>query len=184
MKKILPWVLTALLLLPVGLQVAHADSSSASTTGSATIAATCGLSIGTGGPLSFGSLANSGTSVDNTALTFTNAGSVTAVVTVAGTDWYDGSGYVQGTDNHIKGQYTQFETTDQNGGSVFATYGSFTKPLNDSSTEGTNNDGFVTFGVVKPGTDDNGTYWGLQATLINLPFSGSLTQTITFDAAC
>ena len=183
MKKIMPLVLTALLLLPIGLQVAHADSSSASTTGTASITATCGLAIGTGAPVAFGSVSSGATTVDNTALTFSNGGSVTATTTVAGTDWYK-TGSTVHSDAHITGDKTAFETTDQNSGSVFGSYASFTKNLNSTNTDGTGNDGFVTFGAVRPGTNGNGTFWALNVVLQNTPFSGGLTQTITFNASC
>lgn len=180
MKKTLPWVLTALLLMPVGFQVASATSGGTpATTGSVSIQATCGLSIGHGAPLAFGSLAN-GDLANSTAgggshfLNFTNSGSVTAITTVAGSNW------VSGGVTHIFGNHTKFSTTDQGPAKAYASKSA----LNSTNTDGSLSDGFVTFGSIVPGSFVNDTQWGLQASLRNLPFSGALTQTITFSATC
>lgn len=144
-------------------------------------ATTCGLTIGHGAPLNFGSLsigdmANSTSPGSSTGfLNFTNNGDgATATVTVAGTNW------VSGGITHITGEHTRFSTTDQ-GPSI-----SYTSKhaLNSTNTAGPNSDGFVTFGDIIHGTNVNDTQWALQAVLTNLPFSGLLTQTITFSATC
>ena len=150
-------------------------------------AVTCGLTIGHGAPLNFGSLAmgdmaNSTSPGSSTGfLNFTNSGDgATATVTVAGTNW------ISGGITHITGEHTRFSTTDQGPGisytSKSALNSTSTETADRSSTTGGN--GFVTFGAVRPGSDGNDTQWALQAVLTNLPFSGLLTQTITFSATC
>lgn len=111
-------------------------------------------------------------------MTFTNAGTVDSFVTVSGTDWTD-SNHIE----HIKGQNTVFETSDTISGQGNLPYLSKI-PLNSSNTSGPNNDGFVTFGYLIPGTNVNSTNWGLKAVLDNLPFHGTLAQTITFSGTC
>lgn len=111
-------------------------------------------------------------------MTFTNTGTIDSFVTVSGTDWTD-SNHIE----HIKGQNTVFETSNAISSQGNLPYASKT-PLNSSNTSGPNNDGFVTFGYLIPGTNINATNWGLKATLDNLPFHGLLDQTITFSGIC
>lgn len=158
----MPGILIALLLLPIGLQSVNAVS----TTGSVTISGTCGLTFTSGAPIAFGTLARDSVSSEQT-LTLNNTGSVTSTVTVSASNWKDGSNVV-----HIAGQLTKFATTDQGTGLAYASK----HALN-------NTNGDIAFGTVRP-PNLNATYWQLQTALQNLPFSGALTQSVTFTASC
>lgn len=157
-------LLSAMLWLPFMTTNAYAQSA----TGSVTIEATCGVALSSG-TINFGTIAKDAQSSD-VQIDFTNSGSVTANVTATGSDWTSG-GTV-----HINGEKTKFATTDQGTNSTGIDYAS-KKALNSTNTE-------VIFGNVRTGGFTNQTNWQLEATLQNLPFSGSLSQSITFTATC
>lgn len=161
-------ILTALFFMPIAFQVASATGDVATSTGSADIAPTCGLSVANA-TINFGSIIRDGIAGDpgsNKRINLNNTGSVVSTATISATSWLSGSII------HIKGNYTTFSTSDR--GNV--SYVNKT-PLNTTSTP-------VAFGVVKPDPTGNSTFFGLEARLINLPFSGALTQTITFTGTC
>lgn len=165
-KPITIGVLTALFFMPVAFQVASADT--AVTLGSADITPLCGLAV-TNSSINFGGLARDGIAGDpnsNIRINLNNTGNVVSTVAVSATNWLANSVI------HIKGNYTTFSTSDQGN----LAYASKT-PLNNTNTP-------TTMGVVKPNPTGNSTFFGLEARLINLPFSGALTQTITFTGTC
>lgn len=132
-------------------------------------AATCGLVLNDT-TFDFGNIEiNAESGVNDVAIEFTNSGDATADVTVSAKNWLASSII------HIAGQFTKFSTTDQGTNGLGVSYAS-KNPLNST-------DGPVVFGVI-PISSINNTYWQLSATLQNLPFSGALTQEITFTANC
>lgn len=167
MKKfVLSLVVISLLLLPVGLQFANAVTTTTSTTGSVTISGTCGITFTSGAPIAFGTLARDSISSEQT-LTLNNTGSVTSTVTVSASDWKDGSNVV-----HIGGNLTKFATTNLGAGLAYASK----TPLNSTN-------GAVAFGTIRP-QYTNSTYWQVKGSLQNMPFKGTLTQSITFTGTC
>lgn len=159
-------VLATVIALPFATQNAQAQSA----TGSATISATCGLSLNSTS-FTFGTLAiNQISGEDDETIAFSNAGSVNANVTSSAKNW------LSGTTTHIGGELTKFSTSDLGTDGKGVAYAS-KNPLNAT-------DGDVLFGIVKVSPSVNNTNWQLQATLQNLPFSGALTQAITFTASC
>jgi len=132
-------------------------------------AQTCGLALNDT-TFDFGNLEIDALSgEDAVAIEFTNEGDTTADVTVSAKNWLASSII------HIAGQFTKFSTTDQGTNGLGVSYAS-KNPLN--STDGT-----IAFGVI-PISSINYTYWQLSAILQNLPFSGAITQEITFTANC
>jgi len=161
-------VIAAILVLPLVTTYAHAQA-----TGSVTIQSTCGLNLNNTA-FSFGTLAIGATSgVDDERIQFTNPGAVTSDVTVYGKNWLSGSTI------HIGGELTKFSTSDQGTDGTGVAYG--TKVALNSTDSGVLGD---PFGTVEPSPAVNNTSWQLLATLQNLPFSGALTQAITFTATC
>ena len=129
------------------------------------VGTTCGLSFTSGAPINFGTLARDIISYEQTLVLY-NTGDLTATITVSGNNWKDGSNV-----DHIAGQLTKFATSDQ--GTILY---SSKKALN-------NTNGDVAFGTIRP-QYTNSTYWQVQAVLQNMPFSGILTQSITFTTTC
>lgn len=162
-------VLTALFFMPIAFQVASATGDVATSTGSANIAPTCGLSVANP-TINFGPMIRDGIAGDpgsNVIINLNNTGSVVSTATISATSWTSSNSVT-----HIKGIYTTFSTSDQ-GNVVYASK----TPLNTTSSP-------IAFGVIKPDPTGNSTFFGLEAHLINLPFSGALTQTITFTGTC
>lgn len=153
-------LMTTLLLAPFALQYAQAQT----TEGQVTISGTCGLGFVSGAPIVFGTLARDVISSEQT-LVLNNTGSVTSTVQVNGTNW------VSGATTHIDVAKTKFATSDQGAATLYAAK----TPL--SAT-------LAAFGTIKPTPVTNSTYWMLETTLQNLPFSGALTQEITFSVTC
>ena len=132
-------------------------------------AATCGLVLNDT-TFDFGNIErNAESGVNDVAIEFTNDGDATTNVTVSANNWLASSII------HIAGQFTKFSTTDQGTNGLGVLYDN-KNPLNSTN-------GAIAFGVV-PITTTNNTYWQLNATLQNLPFSGAITQSITFTASC
>jgi len=132
-------------------------------------AQTCGLVLNDT-TFDFGNIEkNAESGVNDVAIEFTNEGDATADVTVSAKNWLASSII------HIAGQFTKFSTTDQGTNGLDVSYATKTA-LN-------NTDGAIAFGVI-PTSPANNTYWQLSAILQNLPFSGVLTQEITFTASC
>ncbi|GEM_PF-3335635 len=120
---------------------------------------TCGLTLGP--PLNYGSLAPEAFSA-LVPLSITNTGASTGTLRISGTDWFGGS------TSHI--------TVDN-------THYAFTPPAPPGYTSmtpllATPSPGFA----IPPGVSTMA--WQLKAHLINLPFSGTLTQTMTFSLTC
>jgi len=132
--------------------------------------ATCGLVLNNT-TFDFGTLERDELSgEDNVAIEFTNSGDATADVTVSAKNWL-ASNII-----HIAGQLTKFSTSDQGTNGLGVSY-AFKNSLNST-------DGAIAFGVIPIGPAVNNTYWQLSTTLQNLPFSGPITQSITFTASC
>ena len=132
-------------------------------------AQTCGLVLNDTA-FDFGNLEiNAESGVNDVGIEFTNSGDTTADVTVSAKNWLATSII------HIAGQFTKFSTTDQGTNGLGVSY--------ETKNELNATDGAVTFGVVPVGVM-NHTYWQLSAILQNLPFSGTITQEITFTASC
>jgi len=159
-------VMAAVLLLPLVTPYVHGQA-----TGTVTIDATCGLILNSTS-FSFGSLAIGAISgEDDERIQFTNPGSVVSDVDVYGYNWLSGSTI------HIGGDQTHYSRSNQGTDGEGVSYGTkIALNATDSETD--------TFGVVYPSPAVNNTSWQLQATLQNLPFSGALTQSITFTANC
>lgn len=133
-------------------------------------AQTCGLVLNDTS-FDFGNLEiNALSGEDDVVIEFTNSGDTTADVTVSAKNWLASSII------HIAGQFTKFSTSDQGTNGLGVSYAS-KNALNAT-------DGAVTFGVIPSGASFNNTYWQLSAILQNLPFSGTITQSITFTASC
>ena len=147
------------------LQMARADD----VTGQVTISSTCGLSFTSGSPINFGTLDRDATATEQI-LVISNTGSATADLDVKGTDWTSGDTVTHSLVGNTR--YAVGSTADPDPTGDVA-YG--------SKTGLTTSD--VALGTSRPG-NDNTTAWGFQAVLTNLPFSGALTQTITFTASC
>ena len=160
-------VMAAVLLLPLATPFAQAQVA----TGSATIQSTCGLLLNNTS-FAFGTLARDATSpIDGERIEFSNDGSVVADVDVYADNWESG-GTV-----HIGGELTKYSRSNQGTDGEGVSYGSKIA-LNSTVTE------TETFGTIDPLPSVNNTSWQLLATLQNLPFSGALSQTITFTATC
>ncbi len=137
------------------------DSNAVTLSGTVLISGTCGLTLGAAPD--YGTLAPGGTSSEpGIGLTITNTGTAVGTLSVSGTDW------VSGGISHIAVGGTHFAFTPP----AAPVYASKT-PLTTTPT--------AVPGVIW-GT--NATVWQLKATLINTPFSGTLTQTMTFSMAC
>ena len=137
-------------------------TSSTNTTGNVYIQQTdtCGIGLGTGAPISYGSVAPSATSTEQT-LVIQNTGNTNATTFVSGTDWIDS------TDSTI---ITIDNTRYSSSSGDYSTKTSLT--TDDSS-----------FMVIQPSINTD-TFWQLQATLSDSTFSGDLTQTVNFAATC
>jgi len=160
-------VIAAILVLPLATAYVHAQS----VTGTATIEATCGLTLNST-TFAFGILAiGEESGIDSERIEFSNAGSVNADVEVHAENWLDG-----GLVDHISGASTHFSQSTQGTDGEGVAYGSKIA-LNSTTT-------FIIFGVIEPSPVVNNTSWQLTATLTNLPFSGALTQDITFVGTC
>ena len=133
-------------------------------------AQTCGLALNDT-TFDFGSLEiNALSGEDDVAIEFSNSGDTTADVTVSAKNWLASSII------HIAGQFTKFSTSDEGTNGLGVSYAS-KNPLNST-------DGAVAFGVIPISPSINNTYWQLSAILQNLPFTGAITQEITFTANC
>lgn len=131
---------------------------------------TCGISLNNT-TFDFGVIAKDSLSGNNDVpIQFTNSGNVTADVTVSGNNW------LSGNIEHIASELTKFSTTDQGTSGLDVSYAS-KNALNSTS-------GAIPFGVIPIGPSFNNTYWQLQATMQNLPFSGAITRAITFTGSC
>ncbi len=138
------------------------DSNAVQTTGTVNILGTCGLSFVSGAPINFGSLLPGATSTDKI-LTLDNTGTKSGTLSVSGSDWKDAGGTT-----HILVQFTKYTsktTTTPYANKI---------PLTSIPT---------VVGIISPPVN-NATTWQLQSTLINTPFSGTLTQTIDLTLAC
>lgn len=142
------------------MSILQESNAKSTTTGSVTILGTCGLTFVSGAPINYGSLTSDATSADQT-LTISNTGNVAGTLAINGTDWKDA-----GT-SHILVNFTKFT------GKATTTLYDNKISLNALAT---------TVGTVLPG--NNSTTWQLKAHLFNLPFSGSLTQTMDFSLSC
>lgn len=161
MKKIIAItvILAGMFFMPMSIfQESNAKST---TTGSVTILPTCGLTFVSGAPISYGSLTPDATSANQT-LTISNTGNVLGTLAINGTNWKDA-----GNISHILVNFTKFT------GKTTTTSYDNKISLNALPT---------TVGTVLPG--NNSTTWQLKAHLSNLPFSGSLTQTMDFSFTC
>ena len=160
MKRVvlLTIILIGFLLMPLSIK----DSSAVETTGTVKILGTCGLSFASGAPVNYGSLVSGATSAEQK-LTVDNTGTTKGTLSVSGSDWKDASGMI-----HILAQYTKYTTK-----TTVVPYASKTS-LSSIPT---------VVGVILPSVN-NVTTWQLQANLINTPFSGTLTQTMSLSLSC
>lgn len=184
MKNFLSMIaLAAILMVPIMSAYGQGvGSSSQPIQGSVTInALTCGISANPasgGGGISYGSI-NPGTvaNADQSIRITNNGNTPTTSVTVAAGDWVT-AGAVGSIVEHIKAENTAF-TLDAN-----LVAGTF-HPLSPTSLIG----GTTTYGITPvtstlSGSGSLDTYWQLNAVLDNTPFSGQLTQTMTFTSGC
>ncbi len=163
-KLVLTTLLSSLLILPVVLQSARADD----VTGQATIDATCGISFTGGASINFGTIARNANSAEITKQ-ITNTGTVRSSLQVQGADWKDAN-----TVTHLDKAKTKW-AVDVNGAS-----GASTAYASKTALTGT----AATYGTIRADVT-NSTYWELQASdMQNLPFTGAITQTITFTVTC
>lgn len=138
------------------------DSNAVQTTGTVKILGTCGLSFVSGVPINYGSLVSGATSA-NQILVLDNTGTTSGTLSVSGSDWKDASGTI-----HILAHYTKYSSK-----TTTTTYANKI-PLTAIPT---------TVGMISPSVN-NSTTWQLQSTLINTPFSGTLTQTMDLTLTC
>lgn len=132
-------------------------------TGSVTIAGTCGLAPVSGSPINYGTLTPFSISPEQT-LVLDNTGSVSATLSVKGTDWLDSG--TPPTAQMLVGN-TKFATT------ALVSYATKTALTTIDQT----------VGPILPITNLN-TFWQLQANLLSTSFAGSLTQTMDFTVSC
>jgi len=146
------------------LSMIFVQETEAQVTANVTIEATCGLSFTAGSPIQFGDAGNQPLTLNEISaeetLSILNGGTVDSDVEVKGTNW---SGGGIGVGN------TKFADTDTGTGD-FASKTSLT--LTDA-----------VFGPVDAQVT-NDTFWQMKATVTAFPFSGAITQTITFTATC
>ena len=138
-----------------------ASTSGSQVASSVNIAGTCGLSVISGSPISYGTLLPSATSTEKTVV-LDNTGSIPATLQVKGTNWLDAT-----LVNKMNVDNTKFSTTS-------GTYASKTSLLTIDQT--------IT-GAFSPTTNLN-SLWQMQANLLDSSFSGALTQTMDFTATC
>jgi len=167
MNKILATlVLTSLLLVPT-IMSAYAGSGSGAATGSVTIAGTCGLALGTS-TINYGSVTPGLTPVAaSNSLPINNTGTVNALLTVYGGNWTNGSV------DQILASNTQFNN--------HTAAGPFT-PLALHSVPVIMSPALHPFPAAH--TSSLTSYWQLIPNVLNLGFTGSLTQSLTFSASC
>jgi hypothetical protein len=138
-----------------------ASASGTQVTGNVNVAGTCGLSIISGAPISYGTLVPGSTSTEKT-LVLDNTGSTAATLQVKGSNWLDGS-----LVNKMNVDNTKYSTAS-------GTYASKTSLLTTDQT--------IT-GSMSP-TVNLDTFWQLQVNLLDSSFAGALTQTMDFTATC
>jgi len=138
-----------------------ASSFGSQVTNSVTISGTCGLSVISGSPVSYGTLSPGATSTEQT-LVLDNTGSNPAALQVKGTNWLDVT-----LANKMNVDNTKFSTAS-------GTYASKTSLLTTDQT--------IT-AAFSPTTNLN-TFWQLQVNLLDSSFAGALTQTMDFTATC
>ena len=155
-------ILSAITILSFGLTPAAYSQVS----GSVTINSTCGLTFPGGSTIAYGSIDADAESSEIT-LTVRNSGSVVSSIEVQGEEW------VSGSTVHIDGELTKFANSTR----ASTDYATEKQRLNNTNVE------LIDFGRIQPATT-NSTYWQVLATLQNTPFSGALTQTITFTVTC
>lgn len=129
-------------------------------------AQTCGLDFPNGPTIEFGSLEKAQVS-NEIILDINNTGTETADVSVSAKNWLDGNSV-----SHVLGNFTKFATSDMGAGTQY-----------EDKTSLNNTDSAISMGTIAPAST-NSTYWQLDATMQNLPFSGVLTQEITFTSQC
>lgn len=122
---------------------------------------TCGLTFVSGAPINYGSLSPDDTSTEQT-LVLDNTGTVTGTLVINGSNWKDSGGA-----SHILVNFTKF-------------LGASTTPYTSKISL---NSAPTVVGTIVP-APNNSTSWQLKAHLFNLPFSGSLTQTMDFALTC
>jgi hypothetical protein len=138
-----------------------ASTSGSQVTSSVNIAGTCGLSVISGSPISYGTLLPGATSTEQTVV-LDNTGSIPATLQVKGSNWLDVTLL-----NKMNVDNTKFSTTS-------GTYASKTSLLTTDQT--------IT-GAFSPTINLN-SLWQMQVNLLDSSFSGSLTQTMDFTATC
>ena len=185
MKNFLPMIaLAAILMTPlVAAYGTGTGSSSEPILGSVNInPITCGISaFAVDNPLSglnYGSTNPGVTAMASTPIQINNNGNTpTTSVTVTAGDW-TGVDTVGNIMEHIKAENTAF-TLD-----ATLTPGTF-HPLSPTSVvQGSTMPGTTLVTNAIPGVSSLNTYWRRTANLDNTPFSGQLTQTMTFTSGC
>jgi hypothetical protein len=156
--------MVSLLLTPIAFQAANADTTVTST---ANISGTCGL-VTAPTALNYGTVAPNAQSVEQL-LVLNNTGTVTTQIQVNGTNW------TSSAITHLVVGKTKYAfgttATPDPVGVAYASKTALTSTLTGTA-------------VVSP-ANTNSTYWQLEASnLTNLPFSGALSQTITFTFSC
>ncbi len=131
--------------------------------------ATCGLDFPNGASINFGTVQRDSSPSSEQVLEVRNQGDIRTILQVSGQDWKDAN-----TVTHLDKAKTKW-AVDVNGAS-----GASTAYASKTALTGT----AASFGTIRAGAT-NQTYWQLEASDIqNLPFSGAITQTITFTVQC
>lgn len=176
-QAILIALVMSVMVLPLGFRQATAVDVDAT----ASITDTCGLDFPTGDPISFSNLARNtdptGTTTNQQLLEIENTGSVTSIITIAGTHWIGDDSSLQ----HLavgKTKYALGTTATADPNSVnYETKVALSTTAADTYL---GSDNIVVVPLV-----NNNTYWQLATTdMTNLPYSGGITQTITFAFSC
>ena len=142
----------------VGTEYAHAET----VTSSVTIGETCGIQfVAEGATISYGQILPGDTTAEQV-FTVINPGNVPAQIKVSGTNWLDDSdGTVMNADSTrysvTMGDYSSKTALDTTANTIIST--------------------------LEPQTNTE-TFWQLEANLLDVTFSGSLSQTLDFSSSC